>query len=66
MTLPLGMAPEPLHKFAYLIAVVALEKFKKSLQNPPLDWNGDPCLPLQYPWSGITCSYGRRIRVVTL
>ncbi|XP_031276598.1 probable LRR receptor-like serine/threonine-protein kinase At1g67720 [Pistacia vera] len=46
--------------------VIALEKFKKSLQNPPLDWNGDPCLPHLYSWTGITCSYGRRIRVVTL
>ncbi|TYI12057.1 hypothetical protein ES332_A09G249400v1 [Gossypium tomentosum] len=31
-----------------------------------LDWNGDPCLPLNYTWTGITCSEGERIRVVTL
>ncbi|KAJ9182080.1 hypothetical protein P3X46_006110 [Hevea brasiliensis] len=46
--------------------VIALEKLKRSLQNPPLDWNGDPCMPRQYSWSGITCSEGRRIRVITL
>ncbi|XP_020210575.1 leucine-rich repeat receptor-like serine/threonine-protein kinase At2g14510 isoform X1 [Cajanus cajan] len=46
--------------------VIALEKVKESLQNPPLDWNGDPCMPRQYSWTGITCSEGPRIRVVTL
>ncbi|KAL1342695.1 hypothetical protein HN51_029208 [Arachis hypogaea] len=46
--------------------VIALERIKKSLRNPPLDWNGDPCMPQQYAWTGITCSTGPRIRVVTL
>ncbi|RDX75413.1 putative leucine-rich repeat receptor-like serine/threonine-protein kinase, partial [Mucuna pruriens] len=46
--------------------VIALEKVKESLRNPPLDWNGDPCVPRQYSWTGITCSEGPRIRVVTL
>ncbi|XP_019428134.1 PREDICTED: putative leucine-rich repeat receptor-like serine/threonine-protein kinase At2g14440 [Lupinus angustifolius] len=46
--------------------VIALEKVKESFRNPPLDWNGDPCVPRQYSWSGITCSDGPRIRVVTL
>lgn len=46
--------------------VTALEALKSSLQNAPLDWNGDPCMPLQYSWTGITCSEGPRIRVVTL
>ncbi|KAI4345604.1 hypothetical protein L6164_012710 [Bauhinia variegata] len=46
--------------------VTALEMVKESLQNPPLDWNGDPCMPRQYSWTGITCSEGPRIRVVTL
>ncbi|KAK7357499.1 hypothetical protein VNO80_16787 [Phaseolus coccineus] len=46
--------------------VIALEKVKESLRNPPLDWNGDPCMPQQYSWTGITCSEGPRIRVVTL
>ncbi|KHN15789.1 Putative leucine-rich repeat receptor-like serine/threonine-protein kinase [Glycine soja] len=46
--------------------VIALEKVKQSLRNPPLDWNGDPCMPRQYSWTGISCSEGPRIRVVTL
>ncbi|XP_061376557.1 probable LRR receptor-like serine/threonine-protein kinase At1g67720 [Gastrolobium bilobum] len=46
--------------------VIALEGVKESLRNPPLDWNGDPCGPPQYSWTGITCSEGPRIRVLTL
>lgn len=46
--------------------VIALNKVKDSLKNPPLDWNGDPCLPRQYSWTGIRCSEGHRIRVITL
>ncbi|XP_054807039.1 putative leucine-rich repeat receptor-like serine/threonine-protein kinase At2g14440 isoform X2 [Prosopis cineraria] len=46
--------------------VIALKRVKDSFQNPPLDWVGDPCMPRQYSWTGITCSEGRRIRVVTL
>ncbi|KAG5222873.1 hypothetical protein OIU76_011337 [Salix suchowensis] len=46
--------------------VIALEELKSSLRNAPLDWNGDPCMPRQYSWTGITCSEGPRIRVVTL
>ncbi|KAK2965955.1 hypothetical protein RJ640_002543 [Escallonia rubra] len=41
--------------------VIGLEKLKKSFQNPPLDWNGDPCLPRQYSWTGVTCSEGSRV-----
>ncbi|CAN0856658.1 Probable LRR receptor-like serine/threonine-protein kinase At1g67720 [Linum grandiflorum] len=46
--------------------IIALEELKRGFNNPPQDWNGDPCMPRQYPWTGITCSDGRRIRVVTL
>ncbi|CAK9137194.1 unnamed protein product [Ilex paraguariensis] len=46
--------------------VIALEKMKNSFQNPPLDWTGDPCLPRQYSWTGVTCSEGPRIRVTAL
>ncbi|KAJ8766250.1 hypothetical protein K2173_022309 [Erythroxylum novogranatense] len=46
--------------------VIALQKMKTSFNNPPLDWNGDPCMPRQYSWTGVTCSEGSRIRVVTL
>ncbi|XP_061992902.1 probable LRR receptor-like serine/threonine-protein kinase At1g67720 [Rosa rugosa] len=43
--------------------VIALERVKESLENPPPNWNGDPCLPRQYTWTGIACS---GIRVVSL
>ncbi|KAL5541613.1 hypothetical protein UlMin_009323 [Ulmus minor] len=46
--------------------VIALVRIKGRLQNPPSDWNGDPCLPREYSWTGITCSEGPRIRVLTL
>lgn len=46
--------------------VIALQRVKESLRNPPLDWSGDPCVPRQYSWTGITCSEGLRIRIVTL
>lgn len=50
----------------FLLTVIALESVRDSLRNPPLDWSGDPCVPRQYSWTGITCSEGPRIRVVTL
>ncbi|XP_059632534.1 leucine-rich repeat receptor-like serine/threonine-protein kinase At2g14510 [Cornus florida] len=46
--------------------VIALEKVKNSFQNPPIDWNGDPCSPHEYSWTGVTCSEGPRIRVISL
>ncbi|KAG5587779.1 hypothetical protein H5410_048213 [Solanum commersonii] len=46
--------------------VIALEKLKESFKNPPPDWNGDPCLPPQYQWTGVTCAGGSRIRVTSL
>nr|GME12849.1 probable LRR receptor-like serine/threonine-protein kinase At1g67720 [Ipomoea batatas] len=46
--------------------VIALEKLKAGFENPPLDWNGDPCLPPQYSWTGVVCSGGTKIRVTTL
>ncbi|KDP40146.1 hypothetical protein JCGZ_02144 [Jatropha curcas] len=46
--------------------VIALESLKSTLRNPPFDWSGDPCMPRRYSWTGITCSEGPRIRVLTL
>ncbi|XP_031114027.1 putative leucine-rich repeat receptor-like serine/threonine-protein kinase At2g14440 [Ipomoea triloba] len=46
--------------------VIALERLKGSFKSPPLDWNGDPCLPPQFPWTGVVCSGGSRIRVIAL
>ncbi|KAG8370181.1 hypothetical protein BUALT_Bualt14G0090500 [Buddleja alternifolia] len=46
--------------------VIAMINLRESFGNPPPDWHGDPCLPRQYSWTGVTCSYGPRIRIVTL
>ncbi|XP_027121270.1 probable LRR receptor-like serine/threonine-protein kinase At1g67720 [Coffea eugenioides] len=46
--------------------VIAMERIKASIKNPPLDWNGDPCLPRQYSWTGVSCSKGPKVRVTTL
>uniref|UniRef100_A0A0D9WG63 Malectin-like domain-containing protein n=1 Tax=Leersia perrieri TaxID=77586 RepID=A0A0D9WG63_9ORYZ len=44
----------------------ALESIKRSLQNVPDDWNGDPCLPHGYAWTGVTCDTGPMPRVISL
>ncbi|CAN8269921.1 unnamed protein product [Cochlearia groenlandica] len=46
--------------------VNALNVIKSGFKNVPVDWNGDPCMPKNYSWSGVTCSEGPRIRIVTL
>lgn len=46
--------------------VIALGRVKNNLQNPPLDWSGDPCLPREYSWTGVTCSEGSIVRVIAL
>ncbi|XP_047326697.1 putative leucine-rich repeat receptor-like serine/threonine-protein kinase At2g14440 [Impatiens glandulifera] len=33
-----------------------MEDLSRVLQNRPSDWNGDPCLPKGYSWTGVTCS----------
>ncbi|KAJ4886098.1 Leucine-rich repeat (LRR) family protein [Raphanus sativus] len=38
----------------------ALNAIKRSFKNVPVDWNGDPCMPKNYSWSGVTCSHGPR------
>ncbi|GLJ11732.1 hypothetical protein SUGI_0175610 [Cryptomeria japonica] len=46
--------------------VIALNLVKKDLINVPSDWHGDPCLPVGYSWTGISCSEGSPIRVQIL
>ncbi|XP_057805952.1 probable LRR receptor-like serine/threonine-protein kinase At1g67720 isoform X2 [Salvia miltiorrhiza] len=46
--------------------VIAMIDLRTRFHNPPADWRGDPCLPSRYTWTGVTCSYGPRIRVVSL
>ncbi|KAG0480953.1 hypothetical protein HPP92_011811 [Vanilla planifolia] len=46
--------------------VITLLSLKNSIVNLPLDWEGDPCSPQQYSWSGVSCSNGSQIRVISL
>ncbi|RZR77871.1 hypothetical protein BHM03_00003079 [Ensete ventricosum] len=46
--------------------VIAMEALARSFDNPPSDWSGDPCLPRQNAWTGVTCSGGKIMRVVSL
>ncbi|XP_020086451.1 putative leucine-rich repeat receptor-like serine/threonine-protein kinase At2g14440 isoform X2 [Ananas comosus] len=55
-----------LGKLTYTRDVINLENIKRSIKNPPEDWNGDPCMPRGYSWTGVTCFEGSRIRVVAL
>lgn len=36
--------------------VMAMEDMCKSFKNPPSDWTGDPCLPKENSWTGVSCS----------
>ncbi|MED6180318.1 hypothetical protein PIB30_009106 [Stylosanthes scabra] len=38
----------------------------KSLEKPPADWKGDPCLPQGNSWTGVTCSNEFNARVLSL
>lgn len=46
--------------------VMAMEDLATSLDNPPPDWAGDPCLPRNNSWTGVTCSNTKLARVVSL
>ncbi|XP_073158123.1 probable LRR receptor-like serine/threonine-protein kinase At1g67720 isoform X2 [Henckelia pumila] len=46
--------------------VVAMEDLRVALKNPPEDWAGDPCLPRVNSWTGVSCSEGDIIRVISL
>ncbi|XP_068642817.1 probable LRR receptor-like serine/threonine-protein kinase At5g59680 [Aristolochia californica] len=46
--------------------VIAMESLARSFDNPPVDWTGDPCLPENHSWTGVTCSGGKLARVVSL
>ncbi|KAL9237933.1 hypothetical protein vseg_012424 [Gypsophila vaccaria] len=46
---------------------IAMEDLDRGFTNPPPDWNGDPCLPKQNSWTGVTCSNTKDfVRVATL
>lgn len=50
-----------------LVTVVAMENIARSFDDPPPDWRGDPCLPKENSWTGVTCDVNRGFaRVTTL
>ncbi|XP_013587231.1 PREDICTED: putative leucine-rich repeat receptor-like serine/threonine-protein kinase At2g14440 [Brassica oleracea var. oleracea] len=46
--------------------VTALEDLLESIDEPPVDWSGDPCLPLPNSWTGVTCSKEKINKVISL
>ncbi|CAN1307391.1 Putative leucine-rich repeat receptor-like serine/threonine-protein kinase At2g14440 [Linum perenne] len=36
--------------------VIAMEAIASSFGNPPPDWVGDPCLPPDHSWTGVSCT----------
>ncbi|CAN6351129.1 unnamed protein product [Urochloa humidicola] len=56
----------PVGRLTYARDARALESIKRNLRNIPEDWNGDPCMPSGYSWTGVTCDEGSRIRVISL
>ncbi|XP_034681997.1 probable LRR receptor-like serine/threonine-protein kinase At1g67720 [Vitis riparia] len=46
--------------------VMGMEDLARGFNNPPSDWSGDPCLPQNNSWTGVTCTTGKLARVVTL
>lgn len=43
-----------------------MEELARSIKNPPPDWHGDPCLPKENSWTGVTCSNHFIARVTTV
>ncbi|XP_051202012.1 probable LRR receptor-like serine/threonine-protein kinase PAM74 [Lolium perenne] len=56
----------PIGRLTITRDALALESVKRSLQNTPDDWIGDPCMPHGYAWTGVTCQEGLNIRVISL
>ncbi len=47
---------------------MVMEELARNLNDPPSDWRGgDPCLPKENSWTGVTCiTKGKFARVVTV
>ncbi|CAL1389485.1 unnamed protein product [Linum trigynum] len=43
--------------------VIAMEALGSSFDDPPADWVGDPCLPPDNSWTGLTCTRELMARV---
>ncbi|GFP84571.1 probable LRR receptor-like protein kinase at1g51890 [Phtheirospermum japonicum] len=47
-------------------AVMAIEELRKAIDKPPEDWAGDPCLPRETSWTGVSCSNNGPFRIYSL
>ncbi|XP_042506813.1 probable LRR receptor-like serine/threonine-protein kinase At5g59680 [Macadamia integrifolia] len=47
--------------------VMAMDEVARNMNNPPPDWYGDPCLPSENSWTGVTCHTNEKLaRVLKL
>ncbi|RZB97824.1 putative leucine-rich repeat receptor-like protein kinase, partial [Glycine soja] len=46
--------------------VDAMENIKRYYGISRIDWQGDPCVPEIFRWSGLDCSYGINPRIISL
>ncbi|XP_054782537.1 probable LRR receptor-like serine/threonine-protein kinase MEE39 isoform X2 [Prosopis cineraria] len=45
--------------------VDAMRNIKHAYNIMRISWQGDPCMPIDYRWAGVTCNYSERIPRVT-
>ncbi|KAJ6952640.1 hypothetical protein D5086_033697 [Populus alba] len=60
----LGALPD--HSPTNQTDVDAIMAIKKAYNINRDDWQGDPCLPLTYTWSGLQCNYDNSPRIISL
>ncbi|KAL3515274.1 hypothetical protein ACH5RR_022176 [Cinchona calisaya] len=46
--------------------VMVMDDLLRSIQHLPLDWEGDPCMPRENAWTGVTCKSRKATRIVSL
>ncbi|KAL1811980.1 hypothetical protein ACET3Z_022045 [Daucus carota] len=56
----------PINRRTLARDAMVMEELVKSLKNLPRDWIGDPCLPKAQSWTGVTCTGGDQVQIVTL
>ncbi|KAJ0264451.1 Leucine-rich repeat [Hirschfeldia incana] len=56
----------PLGGVTNISDVTAMEDLLENINEPPVDWSGDPCLPLANSWTGVTCSKEKITKVISL
>ncbi|KAM0952607.1 putative transferase [Dioscorea sansibarensis] len=56
----------PLGRRTHTRDVNVMEDLARRLKNVPIDWSGDPCMPKENSWTGVSCSEGKFARVVSI